>query len=1396
MQIVTKRTMLREIVAVVLSAVMAFFGVTPGIAEAQAPGSVTRTPAVPMELPIEVEIELSPAGSLKQAATWKELYQLLKNPNAFSCPPDDPATPDNESYYCTATIPRRPGFGAAMPPLKIFSPGYNFLTAQPLRRRTSDGEVSWDQPGPLFDTEEEVATDAFSTPTQLRTPIGHLVACPNVAPGYQAALIPTTFCRNRPRGSLVVYNPSGNPNIPPNRTVVAVAAFVNGELLDDEGDEITELEAPVNEEDFFRRRSSTELGMVPSALRPHVGRLGAEVLGKALFWDMQVGSDGVQSCGTCHFHAGVDSRSRNQLNPNINGIPADNELQIVSSDTTNVEVSASDFPFHKAGQDDLTTPNDVMSSMGVSRFKQFVNIPSIGIANFLTAMNGVRALAPDLGNAVPDPIPVMQGVRRVEPRNTPTMHGAAFNFDQFWDGRARFSYNGGSVFGPSDPTPHIFINPTMSTGGNTAFRGATMGDIREELEEEEPEIAEQPVRIKFSSLASQSQGPPLSDFEMSFAGRNWAKIGKKLLQGDGGFENLGNGAPQQPLTNRQNSVVPLANQLVSPTDSRLGPFSNQNTLPAGAQNLCAQLGRPTAPGKPGLCISYPDLIRLAFGRKFWNRNNRHLNGTPAVCTGTENGFPVPVGCDPFDGYVLTPAVGAANPNNLNEFKQMEANFSLFFGLAVQAYETLLIPDHTPVDRFFDVNPNAGHGVGEPGDQAVLYPTLIRDMLDDSLLNGTAGADVTLIPDDPSTPWYDAFGPDELFGFDLFAGGNLTAALPADSAIDPRSGRNRNPQVVNSVGQTIRVGSNPFTRSAKCMLCHLGPEQTDHSINISHGVLKNDAEFEYPTPPFASDPTTPATFADGVLPAPEPSGSSRTVVGLILEEEVGEGVAQDAVEVEPRDFAVFDDPDTPWDDSIVSQESNFAFGDQGVYNIGVRPITDDIGRGGNDAFGWPLSLAALTLKNIGGPDFEPCDGNPGETEESCAMTNVDPEDLELTFEETGDDALYPGTSHTLQSVNPGFERDPIEPQLPEYMSPWIHSLPAGELHPQIDEMAGMVPNTITAPNGGPGIEFPEIMFGADFHCAAYDPAVFGMGPPNFGWGPPDSTDRLCPQIQSGVAGNFAFPSQGTWPVPNRVMRDGAFKAPPLRNVEMTGPFFHTGSFLTLRQVVDFYFKGGDFPRTNSASRDPQVVNLEMHAFAFGPTQGIFEGFDLLQPFDCSPDEPNDDTLPVVEGGCGDFDYLAGSFGDGLPDTAFLYDAYPDSDHPLTPEPAFASRDDALDDAKNSIVKFLLALTDPRVKVESAPFDRPEIYVPIDGIAPENTGGPSVLATMAGVPCPATAEDQPNPGPECFRRIAEVGTSGGAVLGGFLGVTSIPPGDAGYNCSATTGPVSHFCSVVTP
>jgi cytochrome c peroxidase len=1297
-----------------------------------APGVASQTPLGPMELPVEVEIELSPAGSLKQAALWKELYSLLRNPYSITC--TDPA----DFTTCTADeargFQRRPGFGANMPPLNVYPLNYNFLTGQPMRVRTSDGEVSWDQPGPLYDPDEEVETDEFNTPTALRTIIGELVGCPAaptagdpIASVRRAQFHQRNTCANRPAGSLVVSNPAtlsqrqvlgyagtaSDGRIPPHRTVVSVPPFnAAGQLLDDDGEVIEELEAPINEEDFFRTS-----GVFDPALQPYVGRRGAEVLGKSLFWDMQVGSDGVQACGTCHFHAGVDSRTRNQLNPNINF--ALEVASVAGSPTTNVEVRASDFPFHQRVNPDITgdgmdpairvrDANDVMSSMGVSRFRQFVDIPTPGAGAFYPAAagSGVRALRPDIGADLNENadggIGIMQGVRRIEPRNTPTIHGAAFNFDNFWDGRARFSFNGGSVFGPSDPAYHIF----MRQGG--AITAATNGDLRPDLEEEEPEMAEQPVRIKFSSLASQAVGPPLSDFEMSFRGRNWAKIGKKLLQ---------------------NGVTPLASQLVAIDDSVLGPFSSQGG------SVCRALGAATAPGRPGLCRNYRQLIQLAYQPAFHNdaNTNMHLAGAPDPA-------------DPFDGYSLTIAAGPAAPSNTNQFTLMEANFSLLFALAVQAYEGLTIPDDTPLDRFFDANPFAGGGIGEPGDQAVLFPTLIPDLLDDGLLNGTNAGTVTLIPDDPTTPEYDGFGEDELFGFDIFAGGNLTAGLP------PGSRRNPIFTITTEGGQQrqIAVGSNPFTRSAKCMLCHLGPEQTDHSINISHGVLKNDAEFEYPTPPRVPDAGTPTVFLDGFLPAPEPSGSSRTVPGLILEEEVGEGVAQDAVEVEPRNFATFDDPLTPWDDRVVAQPGNFAFGDQGVYNIGLRPVDEDIGRGGADPFGWPLSLAALTLKNVGGRNFEPCDGPFG----NCLMADFDPDNIEAEddfgnpipglqgFEETGDGAIFPGSTHTLQAINPGIERSPNEPRLPAYMSFWTHDLPAGELHPQIDEMAGFVPNTLTQPNGGPAIEYPEILFGADQHCALYDPAQFGAGPPNFGWGPTIAGNSRCPNNQSGNAGNHEYPSQGTWPVPNRVIRNGAFKAPPLRNVELTGPYFHTGSYLTLRQVVDFYMRGGDFPLTNEDNRDPHIVDINRQAFAFGRTAG-------------------EDLAELV-----DFGFLIGSFADGLPDPAFLYEAMPDTTHPISPE--YASPESA----KVALVRFLLALTDPRVKYERAPFDHPEIFVPIDGTAPENTAGRATLVSLSGVPCPGVPVEL-NPGPECFRQVPASGAGGlQNPLTNFLGISSTP------------------------
>jgi hypothetical protein len=57
-----------------------------------------------------------------------------------------------------------------------------------------------------------------------------------------------------------------------------------------------------------------------------------------------------------------------------------------------------------------------------------------------------------------------------------------------------------------------------------------------------------------------------------------------------------------------------------------------------------------------------------------------------------------------------------------------------------------------------------------------------------------------------------------------------------------------------------------------------------------------------------------------------------------------------------------------------------------------------------------------------------------------------------------------------------------------------------------------------------------------------------------------------------------------------MIQGAFKVPTLRNIELTGPYFHNGSVGTLGQILDFYARGGNFPRTNARNLHPAIVEI--------------------------------------------------------------------------------------------------------------------------------------------------------------------------------------------------------------
>jgi len=327
----------------------------------------------------------------------------------------------------------------------------------------------------------------------------------------------------------------------------------------------------------------------PSLFQYVKNKTAAIKLGKALFWDMQAGSDGVQACASCHFHAGADNRLKNTVNPGAKG--GDLTFQVRGPNET---LQPGDFPFHVRSDPDLQESlvlrdaNDVVGSQGVL-LNDFVGV--------------VPGRATDSGTPLADPVFQFGGghnARRVTGRNTPSNINAIFNFNNFFDGRAHFLFNGVNPFGPLDPSAGVWF-----------FEGGA--------------LVKRPVAIQFGSLASQATGPVLDDTEMSYRGRTFPDVGRKLL-----------------------SLTPLGQQVVHPGDSVLGQLSRAVILPDG-----------TTGGQNGLATTYAQLIRDAFQDTFWSSPQ------------------------------LTP----------DGFTQMEANFSLYWGLAIQLYEATLVSDQTRYDRF-------------------------------------------------------------------------------------------------------------------------------------------------------------------------------------------------------------------------------------------------------------------------------------------------------------------------------------------------------------------------------------------------------------------------------------------------------------------------------------------------------------------------------------------------------------------------------------------------------------------------------------------------------------------------------------------------------------------------
>ena len=233
-----------------------------------------------------------------------------------------------------------------------------------------------------------------------------------------------------------------------------------------------------------------------------INKTAAIVLGKALFWDTAVGSDGM-ACASCHFHAGADARVKNQLATGVfHKKPTGLTFQKTASGSIggiNYTLKRSDFPLYQLADPlnkeskVLFNTDDVVSSSGV----------------FLSLFNGLDQSGSSVDDCTSSKDSVFHlgavNTRQVQDRQVPSVINAAFNFRNFWDGRANNIFNGVSPYGARDVHAGIWVL------GND-------GKVRKHS-----------LRLENASLASQAVAPPLNDSEMSCKQRVLPAIARKLL---------------------------------------------------------------------------------------------------------------------------------------------------------------------------------------------------------------------------------------------------------------------------------------------------------------------------------------------------------------------------------------------------------------------------------------------------------------------------------------------------------------------------------------------------------------------------------------------------------------------------------------------------------------------------------------------------------------------------------------------------------------------------------------------------------------------------------------------------------------------------------------------------
>lgn len=374
----------------------------------------------------------------------------------------------------------------------------------------------------------------------------------------------------------------------------------------------------------------------------------AVALGKALFWDMQAGSDFGRrivdgkvvyhgtACASCHFRSGADPRDRHTSRVayvawNRYRLDPDHPAAV---DPAAPRESVGEFARHPfvpnrnvrdlpAAERDVTL---VVGSQGVEPriFAGLGGAAPPGRTEWRSELSHPRKHGCDVQPEVPEGKPAVtlpewmmfldgqhpdgRLFRQITGRNSPTVVDAVFADRLFHDGRAESTFNGFSIFGDHDS--------------------------REVLHRRDAAGRVYPVRVAIShaALASQSVGPIVNDVEMSYRGRTFPDVAQKLLD--------------RPW---------LEHQEVSPSD--------------------AVLSRKPWYRPDGRRLTYRQLVKKAFRRDWW--------------------ADAPQGADHADvPLVLRGGCGAGD---VQHGTLMEANFPLFWGVSLMLYQSTLISNQSPFD---------------------------------------------------------------------------------------------------------------------------------------------------------------------------------------------------------------------------------------------------------------------------------------------------------------------------------------------------------------------------------------------------------------------------------------------------------------------------------------------------------------------------------------------------------------------------------------------------------------------------------------------------------------------------------------------------------------------------